>query len=485
MSVKTSELRKTLGQINELATPVELEAQNLHWDMERVFRNLSQDTDGTFGIYGRAKLRSAYQPILSITHRRVVGYEALLRPYYDDGSQSSPADLLASSAARGEQLIVDRVSRAAHVANYGAARGNAWLFLNMHPDVFSVGSRTRILPKQLLQRYDLSPQQIVLELLEQQSYDETAFNEASAEYRAQGFMLAIDDFGSGQSNFDRVWNMHPDFVKLDRSLVQRAEDSLANQRMVRHIVALLHQAGTMVVAEGVETRRQALVMMEADVDFLQGFWLGHPSPAVSDAQAKLAVERLNEAWDSFAHYDETLERERAQSLKPFRAGLKTAAHVLATEGDVARAAAIFFSVPGTLRFFILDDRGVMNLPAQVNAFRTRLDNPSLRPLQPDVDSNWSRRAYFKQALKNLGKVVIVGPHYSLTDGQGVYTAAIAQEQGGNVSVLCGDFELASERTMPEVLCRAHPSDGNTHAEDFDPTLSVIGLASGMPRPFWP
>lgn len=470
------------GSFSRVGSPIqEAEAQSGDWNGDRIFRNLQSDSRGTYGVYGGAKLRSAYQPILSITHRRVVGYEALLRPHHDDGSQSDPSQFLAHSAARGEHLIVDRVSRAAHIANYGSAQRNAWLFLNMHPDVFNIGAGLGNFPVDVLERYGVPPHQVVLELLEHQSHDETAFQAAAMHYREHGFMLAIDDFGSGQSNFDRVWNLRPDFVKLDRSLVQRAEDSLVNQRMVRHMVALLHQAGSMVVAEGVETRRQALVMMEADVDFLQGFWLGRPQPVADEASAKAAVAQLEFAWEGFAKYDETLAREWQQSLLPFRNALKTAAQVFVASGDCEAASRAFFSISGGLRFFVLNRQGVMDESSIVNPARTRRISPSLAPLRPDLGGNWSRRAYFKQAIKNVGKAVVVGPHYSLTDGQGCYTAALAVEGRAGEVVLCGDFELLNERRPVEDAKRSHVGTRRVAACEFDPTLSVIGLASGMPR----
>lgn len=480
MRTKITDLRATLDYLSEVSTAAGLlESQNLQWTVDQVMRNLGEDDLGTFGIYRRAKLRSAYQPIVSITHRRVVGYEALLRPHLDDGSVSNPAQLLAQSTACGEQLIVDRVSRAAHVANYTTARRDAWLFLNIHPDVFNVGSRGGSFPQELLDRYEIAPHQIVLELLEHQTFDETAFQEAAVAYREQGFLLAIDDFGAGQSNFDRIWSMHPDFVKLDRSLVQRAEQSPVQQRILRHMVALLHQAGTMVVAEGVETRRQALVMMEADVDFLQGFWLSRPGPVISEDEAVRAVLRLNEAWDGFAHYDETITRGWRHALKPFKAALKTSAAVFQERGSQAGAASVFFSIPGALTYFILDERGVMTEAAIPNPRNNRRDRiPHLKPLQGDVGSNWSRRAYFKQALRNPGNVVLVGPHYSLMDGQGVYTAAMAvpSPSSGRTVVLCGDFELEGDHAVTKA-----PRIRGVNDEGFDPTLSLIGLASGAPR----
>ncbi|MGA2552837.1 MAG: EAL domain-containing protein [Burkholderiaceae bacterium] len=458
-----------------------LELQSGDWNIERVFRSLREDEVGTFGLYGSTKLRSAYQPILSVAHSRVVGYEALMRPFQEDGSRADPAQFLARSVALGEQLIVDRVSRAAHVANFVRAGQQAWLFLNMHPDVFNIGARRGNFAADLIERFGIASEQVVLELLEHRSFDETAFQEAAQYYRAHGFMLAIDDFGSGQSNFDRVWNMRPDFVKLDRSLVQRAEDSVLNQRMLRHMVALLHQAGSMVIAEGVESRRQALVMMEADVDFLQGYWLGRPESTIGTHTAATAIARLGEAWESFAHFDATLAQQWQQSLEPYRNALRQAGQRFFPSQEPWSAARAFFSCPGTLRFSILNAQGLMEEASIVNPVRRRRMNPSLQPLNTDVGGNWSRRKYFKQAIKNVGKIVIVGPHYSLADGEGCYTAALAVQSSSGLLVLCGDFELEAGHRAGSRESAFAKTETMAYQTDIDPTISVIGMASGMPR----
>ena len=63
----------------------------------------------------------------------------------------------------------------------------------------------------------------------------------------------------------------------------------------------------------------------------------------------------------------------------------------------------------------------------------------LSPLFPDAGCNWSRRAYFRRALAAPGRVTVMGPHYSLTDGKGCYTAAVTVEFNSRRHVFCVDF----------------------------------------------
>ena len=114
--------------------------------------------------------------------------------------------------------------------------------------------------------------------LEQASFAHESVTDAIAAHQAKGFQVAIDDFGIGASNFDRVWGVRPDFVKLDRSLVQRATVSRNDRRVAKMLVSMLHRMGVMVIAEGIETKEEALTVMDADVDFVQGFYFSRPKP---------------------------------------------------------------------------------------------------------------------------------------------------------------------------------------------------------------
>jgi hypothetical protein len=190
---------------------------------------------------------------------------------------------------------------------------------------------------------------------------------------------------------------------------------------------------------------------------------------------------LEEAWQGFGHYDATLDREWQQSLRPFRDALRGVGRAYFGAEDPTAAAEIFFRCPGSLRFFVLNGHGILEQPSLVNPGRRRKLNPSLKPLHPEIGGNWSRCSYFKQAIKNIGKIVIVGPHYSLTDGQGCYTAALAAETSAGVVVLCGDFELPEEHSSmqsTELGQRALVASG---PGEFDASGSVIEIGSATPR----
>jgi EAL domain-containing protein (putative c-di-GMP-specific phosphodiesterase class I) len=91
--------------------------------------------------------------------------------------------------------------------------------------------------------------------------------------------LAIDDVGAGFSSLRHILLTAPDVIKLDRSMVAGAATDSVLQKLVRSLVDFGHGVGAEVVAEGVETRDDAVELRRAGVDYGQGWYFARPAPA--------------------------------------------------------------------------------------------------------------------------------------------------------------------------------------------------------------
>lgn len=391
-------------------------------------------------------LHSVFQPVVSVTHQCVVGYEALLRAFDPVGLPVSPDVLFSGTRSAADARELDRIARCLHVANFMEQRvTTGWLFLNTRPQVFETGWPQRAFIDELSAHFGLPQERIVIEVLEQPADDESAVASMLAASQPRDFLIAIDDFGTGFSNFDRVWRFRPDIVKLDRSLVARAGKREGDDSMISHLIAMLHQSGSLVLAEGVETDEELMILMQADVDFVQGFWLGQPKPTVEAACAKVPA-LVESIWTKYAAYEREHAGHQRLGFEGFAEAVLAAADAYKSSGDLRAAAQQVWHLREARRVFITDERGEQTQPSVTAA---SVPPPPLRlaPLYSETRSNWSRRAYFKHALAAPGRVAMMGPHYSLADGQDCYTAAIAIERDGT-HVLCVDFVPATSSPDP-------------------------------------
>jgi len=400
--------------------------------------HLVRDESGWTATWRALTLHSVFQPVLSVTHQCVVGYEALLRAFDPVGLPVSPEVLFSGTRSAADARELDHIARCLHVANFMEQRvASGWLFLNTRPQVFETGWPQRTFIDELSAHFGLPQERIVIEVLEQPADDESAVASMLAASQPRDFLIAIDDFGTGFSNFDRVWRFRPDIVKLDRSLVARAGKREGDDSMIGHLIAMLHQSGTLVLAEGVETDEELMILMQADVDFVQGFWLGQPNGSIEAAVASVPAQ-IESMWGKFADYERAHARHKQLGFEGFAEAVTAAADAYRNTGDLDQAAQKVWHLSEARRVFITDEHG-QQTQASVTAASVPLPELRLAPLTSSARSNWSRRAYLKHALAARGRVAMMGPHYSLADGDDCYTAALAFERDGKTHVLCVDF----------------------------------------------
>lgn len=321
---------------------------------EPVEAALDENDDVVYGRFGGLRIVSHFQPIFSLAHQRRVGFEGLMRASASDGQMRSPLDVLRSAVKREDVVFLDRLCRAVHLRNFMRQETeDAWLFLNIDPRVIVEGGFEESHLSNELQRIGLPPHRVVIEILETALRDESALAEAVHRYRTLGCLIAIDDFGAGHSNFDRIGRLCPDIVKLDRSIIVQAAADSSMRAIVPGMVSLLHEAGSLVVMEGIETEREAMIAMDADTDFVQGRYFAPPGPRTAPATAP-PFARLFEQFREVAARD--LSHYRAETA-PYLNGIGYASVLLAAGCPLDVACQGFLELPRAERCFLLDDEG--------------------------------------------------------------------------------------------------------------------------------
>lgn len=398
-------------------------------------------SQGVFARYHGLTLTSHFQPIFSVSHCRAVGHEGLLRATDADMNPVSPARVIASAREYEDLRYLDQLCRYLHVNNHAAHGSNeGWLFLNIHPEVFRRGPDSDLsdfLPE-LSEHPDIDPRHIVIEVMEQAVSEHVGFARTVEYLRGLGCMIALDDFGAGHSNFDRIWSMQPEIVKLDRSFAVKSVEDPSARRLLPQIVSLIHEAGSLVLLEGVETEAQALAALDADIDFLQGFYFAMPQSMPVDTRDQSKV--LNALWERFNTTRGHGATRYRELISPYIHAMGGCAVLLEEGMALEEACRSFLQLDRADACFLLDEQG-HQIGRNVRAGHPfGAQDSQYRSLSQSRHARWSRRPYFRRAIENIGKVQVTRPYLSISSGLLCVTVSIAYRGWDDqLRVLCGDL----------------------------------------------
>ena len=219
-----------------------------------------------------------YEPILDLSNREIVGYEALVRGPWG-GPLQAPLALFQRAEEMDLVFELDCLCRrkALHGAR-GLAAGRK-LFLNCLPTAIHDPAFRGDALQRLLDDLHLVPGDVVLEISERESIENfEIFREARDYYRNLGFKIALDDTGVANAGFEAVLELAPDYLKLDRSLVRSVDADPPRQELLRGLQPLAVTLGARLVAEGVETSEELAMLQQLGIPYGQGFLLGRPAP---------------------------------------------------------------------------------------------------------------------------------------------------------------------------------------------------------------
>jgi EAL domain-containing protein (putative c-di-GMP-specific phosphodiesterase class I) len=226
----------------------------------------------------RERVNTAYQAIVDLKARTILGFEALSRGPRGTGLESADA-LFGAATEHGLLVELDRLCRKRALLSSGRIPSTARIFVNTLPaTVRDPQFRGRALID-FLDRAQVAPRRIVLEITEKLVIENYAlFREAMDYFTELGMSFAVDDVGAGYSGLESIARLKPTFLKIDIALVRDVHVSLVNREMVKAIVAMGRGIGAAVIAEGIQTDDEARALMDMGVEWGQGYLLARPDP---------------------------------------------------------------------------------------------------------------------------------------------------------------------------------------------------------------
>jgi EAL domain-containing protein (putative c-di-GMP-specific phosphodiesterase class I)/GGDEF domain-containing protein len=232
-----------------------------------------------------------FQPIVDLQAGRISGFESLSRPGPD--CDFSDATELFESAEKASMLWpIEQIAR-----DQSLLAANDWpdgtqLFLNSSPEVFADQRFAREIIRGIESVPGLTPDRVVLEITEQASEQAIGGLERQVELlKDYGFQIAIDDVGAGRSGLNRIVTLRPQWLKLNRVLVDMVDQDRARQNMIRFFLHFARLSGVKLIAEGIERPEELWTLVDLGVQYGQGFYLGRPG-ARDQSLHPLLVEHL-------------------------------------------------------------------------------------------------------------------------------------------------------------------------------------------------
>jgi len=391
--------------------------------------------------YGNLTLNTALQPIYSLPHKRIIGYEALLRARDNQGINVNPAFLFSPSATDSQTIKLDRLSRYLHVHNFMTIKDKInWLFLNVSPQTIKNGKHYGPFFKELLEKYKFPPQRIVIEVVEHPIEDNLQLLDIVNFYKNMGCLIAIDDFGAGYSNFDRIWTLKPDIVKLDRSFLPRASDDNSIKNMITGIVSLLHQSGAFVLIEGVETRQQALTAIQTNADFVQGYYFGRPETDL-DSGIK-SFDRFEELFEEYKQKSDSEDNKFKKSIEKFNFFFSNAISNILKGNTLSKSCENLLDQDSVVRCYLLNSKGVQTGSTVVSKKYKYKFDLRFKPLEESNSADWFRRHYMKRALIYPAQLQITRPYLSITGAHMCITLSMMFiTKNSTQMILCCDIAV--------------------------------------------
>lgn len=238
-----------------------------------------------------------YQPILSLSTRKIIGFEALVRWRRPDQGLISPGVFIPVAEETGLIVPIDW-----WVMDEACFQIRAWqqqfptspplsISINISSKQFSQPSLVEQV-QQTLEKTGISAHSLKLEITETALIENPEFaNTILNQLKQLGVKLCIDDFGTGYSSLSYLHRFPLDILKIDRSFINSVQSNDEKLKIVKVIIDLAKTLEMPIVSEGVETEEQAQILQELECEYAQGFLFHKP---VEAKQAELILQQVNQ-----------------------------------------------------------------------------------------------------------------------------------------------------------------------------------------------
>ncbi len=234
------------------------------------------------GIIDAEEVHTLVHPIFDLRDMSIIGYEALSRGPI--GSEFEHPDKLFKVAYDADLVLrLERLCRKRAIEAAATLPEGRKIFLNVEPEAVGDPELREIVTSTILSHASISPDRIVLEITERAAINDfVAFRATLELLRALGFSISVDDAGAGYASLQCLAEVHPEWLKIDLSLVRGCDGDEVRRCLITSLVTFADSAGVKLVAEGIETADELMMVRQLGVRYGQGFYFGRPVEAFPD-----------------------------------------------------------------------------------------------------------------------------------------------------------------------------------------------------------
>ena len=213
----------------------------------------------------------------------VIGSEALIRWLHPEKGFLSPADFIPVVEQNGMIADVDRAvwRRAAEILKRWEKMGREDLFIsvNVSPKDFFFMDVVEEL-NAIVTEYGISPSRLRVEITETvMMNDQVGSLEILRGLQESGFLVEMDDFGSGYSSLNMLNNMPVDLIKIDMTFIRNMQNHSRTPIIMKNMINMMSELGLVPLAEGIETEDQYTALSQMGCSMFQGYLFARPMPA--------------------------------------------------------------------------------------------------------------------------------------------------------------------------------------------------------------
>lgn len=408
------------------------------------FEKSGSETFDIKDIIRNKKLKAYFQPIVYISRKLIIGVEGLVRGTVDNSDQLiSPLALFDAAEKENLTLELDRVCREKVIEAYSRIFGHdneKLLFLNIEASIIEKVEGSNYLINQV-KKHGINPENIVIEVNETKTKNVSALERFINNYRQLGFLIALDDIGSGFSNLDRISMAKPNIIKADMSLIRGIQKDFYKQEVFKALVSLASKIGAIVVAEGVESEEESIQVIKLGAQMIQGYYFSKPVEYISPKEENVFAHKIEKLNNNFKKLVSKAEKSEKAKLGRLFNIINTCAGALvkASCGEFdCELTEIVYGNRNIACVYILDEYGIQvsdTICLPEKSRETCIYYSAAR------GTDHSMKKYFYRLKNSRLKKYITGPYISLASGNLCITISkLFTNKENKRYILCMDFE---------------------------------------------